>query len=165
MSFQTVVKFFLVPLAPMYMALTTSVALAADVSLDVRPSDVAEQHRACLKESNNTYELQLCMAGVRDRAQELSLQYQSIAQNKIDEAIHDLPNFEDIDLALAVESWDTYVNIYCNQIRDFYGQGSLRNVAALACQTDLYLQRAHQLWGDHLSHGDTPEPIVDYSAQ
>ena len=66
----------------------------------------------------------------------------------------------------AQKSWETYREDHCTSLYVKYREGSIRNIIAMSCETELTKKRTFDIWENFLSYMDSspsvlPKPSIE----
>ncbi|WP_305817239.1 lysozyme inhibitor LprI family protein [Photobacterium leiognathi] len=108
----------------------------------------------------NTLEINECAAGKLDSAQaELSKYFAASLEH----------NKEDPKLVKAIEQaqkdWEVYMKAQCSAVYTQWRDGTIRNVMALDCKTQLTKERTHDIWMHFLTYMDSTPPVLPEPAK
>ena len=73
-------------------------------------------------------------------------------------------NKDDTELVAAIgvaqTQWKAYANAHCESIYTQWRDGSIRNLMALSCRTELTHARTHELWSNFLTYMDSSPAVL-----
>lgn len=118
------------------------------------PSFAAQKVLDC-ENPRNTLEINDCASLTLTSAQEELSKYlaASVEHNK-----------KDPELVKAIEKaqkdWEVYMKAQCNAVYTQWREGTIRNVMALDCKTQLTKERTHDVWMRFLTYMDSTPPVL-----
>lgn len=63
-------------------------------------------------------------------------------------------------IKLAQADWQAYLSSHCRSVYTQWRDGTIRDVRALSCKTQLTKQRTHELWENFLTYADSTPPVL-----
>ncbi|KJG38631.1 hypothetical protein UA32_09425 [Photobacterium angustum] len=118
------------------------------------PSFAAKKVLDC-DNPRNTLEINDCASLTLTSAQEELSKYltASVEHNK-----------KDPELVKAIEKaqkdWEVYMKAQCIAVYTQWREGTIRNVMALDCKTQLTKERTHDVWMHFLTYMDSTPPVL-----
>lgn len=103
----------------------------------------------------NTLEIKDCAALTLTSAQDELSKYltASVEHNKDDPKL-----VQAIDQ--AQQDWEVYMKAQCNAVYTQWRDGTIRNVMALDCKTQLTKERTHDIWMHFLTYTNNMPPVL-----
>lgn len=123
-------------------------------SVDEAQASADSEAPAC-STAMTTPEINQCLRGVYDRAEERRASYLAAAIEHHKERTALVASIEKSSAAFA-----EYRKAECGAVYDSYGYGTLRSAAYLDCATRLTDERTHTIWQNWLTFGDSTEALL-----
>ena len=60
----------------------------------------------------------------------------------------------------AQKSWETYREDHCTSLYAKYREGSIRNIIAISCETELTKKRTFDIWDNFLTYMDNSPSVL-----
>lgn len=116
------------------------------------PHPRAENGDAC---DGTTMEMVRCLDKRGEEADAELAKYLAAAQARINGSLDAKP-----DLAHAQAAWNDYRHAHCDDVYDFWREGSIRGLAAASCYLEITRRRTHEVWSDYLTFPDSTPPLL-----
>ncbi len=73
-------------------------------------------------------------------------------------------NSADSELVKAIEvaqnDWQAYMSSHCNSIYTKWREGTIRDAMTISCETNLTVQRTHEVWAHFLTYMGSTPPVL-----
>ncbi|MCH9827991.1 MAG: DUF1311 domain-containing protein [Gammaproteobacteria bacterium] len=63
-------------------------------------------------------------------------------------------------LSSEQKAWENYREIHCDNVYDYWAQGTIRVAKNLTCSAELTRERTHDIWRAFLRYADSTPPIL-----
>jgi uncharacterized protein YecT (DUF1311 family) len=113
-----------------------------------------------------TLEINRCYSGRLERAEADLARYIAAARKRLKQeaAETDAGDISASNAAkgfeVAEKTWASYRDAECGAVYSYWSTGTIRDVEALSCQTDLTRQHTHTIWLQWLTYMDSTPPIL-----
>ncbi|WP_150304560.1 lysozyme inhibitor LprI family protein [Pseudomonas saliphila] len=63
-------------------------------------------------------------------------------------------------IKVAQQDWLEYMSSHCDSVYTKWREGTIRDVMAISCKTQLTEQRTHEVWANFLTYMDSTPPVL-----